>query len=151
MNTLLIGVAERQRIAALRAKAEAAQLPAETVKRQLARRRRGETVPVPPEFTIELPDGFRVTYTIEHRLGSDNNVRCLAVSAAAGELCDVSQVNLLLEEFGFTGRFRQLPGWIEASGGRRTINLIEEPGREELAMLDEPELGTDPDETPEAE
>jgi len=127
MNTLLIGVAERQRIAALRAKAEAAPLPAETVKRQLARRRRGETVPVPPEFTIELPEGFRVTYTIEHWLGSDNNVRCLAVSVAAGELCDVGQVNLLLEEFGFTGRFRQLPAWIETSGGRRTINLIEEP------------------------
>jgi hypothetical protein len=132
MKTLWLGADERCAIARLRAKAEAAPLAPDAVAVAAARRRRGQTPPLPIPFTLVLPDGFRVAFTIErHPSGPERHL----VICGAGH---PAQVAMLLAEFGFLGGWRELPVWIEASGGGRgrAVNIAEPlPLPVELEML----------------
>lgn len=105
MSALVLGVAERDRINALRERAAAAPFSMA----EMERRSRGfdpanpktrTTDSLPPEFTIEIPRGFTVTYTIEEQpIGL---CRHISVSVdTPGRLPNSHALAWLLEAFGF--------------------------------------------------
>jgi hypothetical protein len=135
---LWLGAAERQAIARLRAKAEASPIAPGAVAAQHARRCRGEGMLLPVPFTIALPDGFRVAFTIEERpsgpQGYPVTERHLVICGAGHP----AQVAMLLAEFGFMNDWRDLPVWLEPAGGGRgrAVNIVEAlPPPVELEML----------------
>jgi hypothetical protein len=126
---LWIGPTEKAAIRGLIAKAGRERVPLEDMKRRALSLQRG--IPLPKRynmlFTIEIPFGFTVTYTVEEQ--SQGWTRHLSVAAdRPGRAPSPEAVDMLMREFAF-----RAPGvrhieikWMEPLGNdRKAINLVE--------------------------
>lgn len=77
--------------------------------------------------TIEIPDGFRVTYTVEQQPAGP----CRHMSVSVKTLSkrrgpSVEAVQTLMREFGFINPLERTMSWLEdTSFGRMAINIVE--------------------------
>jgi hypothetical protein len=110
-----------QRIARLRAAAEAAPMMPFDVLARLRLRQSDREVPDPPAHTVALAEGYLVAFQIEE--WPDGRWRRLTISSS-GDVWD--GLHMLLGEFGFVcGRLHQLRWWGPARGGRRVFTIAE--------------------------
>jgi hypothetical protein len=100
-------------------------------------------------FTIDIPFGFTVTYTIEEQ--PQGWTRHLSVAAdRSGRAPHPAAVEMLMREFGFRAAgVRQIEIlWMEAIGNdRQAVNLVEYIEASAAAVLDD--YIRDPDQEPE--
>jgi len=140
-RALIIGEAERAAIAALIEKAAAAPTPFETIKKLAeARERIGVFNPLHEEFTIEIPQGFRVTYTHEYQR-ADVVCRHMSVSLRSENRAapSLAAFQMVMEAFGFVSRFPKLPMWLEKMDDGTPIVSAVEPLDGDMAKLKKPE------------
>jgi hypothetical protein len=126
---LWIGPEQKAAIAELIAKAGRERVPLENMKRRVKNLQRG--IPLPKSynqaFTIEIPFGFTVTYTVEEQ--PQGWTRHLSVAAdRSGRAPHPAAVEMLMREFGFRAAgVRQIEiAWMEWLGNdRQAVNLVE--------------------------
>jgi len=132
-RALVIGPVACERIAALLRRAAAEPVAHETLEALVA----GDLVPAEDHnarFTIEIPEGFRVTFTFEHQPGGLCRHMSVSVTNARGRLPHPAVVAALMREFGFhadglgpePAPGRAL-GWLEETlgTGGSAINVVE--------------------------
>lgn len=136
MAALLLGVAEKHALKDLRARAEAFPVDMLEVK-ELLKTPDGaqQHFQHMKAYTVEIPHGFVVTFTIEdrHPMG---RVRHLSVSVRqVGRVASVPAIQMLAEELGFWGRIPEeaYHVWPEEIGnGSKAINLVQQMQRPTL-------------------
>lgn len=108
MSALVLGPAEKELIAELRERASAAPIGLDRIKAMSdgfdpddpASRKGREDQRVSADFTIDLPGGFRVTYTLEQQ--PPGLCRHLSISVGApGRAPSPHAIAALMQEFGF--------------------------------------------------
>jgi hypothetical protein len=148
---LWIGPDAATAIADLVAKAGRERVPLEDMKRRVAALQRG--IPLPKSynraFTIKIPFGFTVTYTIEEQ--PQGWTRHLSVAAdRSGRVPHPAAVDMLMREFGFRAAgVRQIEIlWMEPLGNdRQAVNVVEYIEASAGAVLDDDYI-RDPDQEP---
>jgi hypothetical protein len=126
---LWIGPEQQAAISGLIAKAGRERLPLEDMQRRALRLQRGDKLPKTYNmpFTIEIPFGFTVTYTVEEQ--PQGWTRHLSVAADRPRRAPSPEAaDMLMREFGFRAPgVRQIEiKWIEPLGNdRKAVNLVE--------------------------
>jgi hypothetical protein len=126
---LVVGPKEVAAIQQLIKKAGEHRVPLEDMQRRALRLRRGDKLPKSYNmpFTIEIPFGFTVTYTVEEQ--PQGWTRHLSVAAdRVGRAPTPEAVDMLMREFGFRAPgVRQIEiKWMEPLGNdRKAVNLVE--------------------------
>lgn len=132
MRVLAIGPDEQKAIEALVAKATATPIPLEIIQElakgfdpaDVSTRRTAEGKYLPSEFTIDIPDGYRVTYT--HEMQPGGLCRHLSVSVSSEKLPSGAAVMMLMSDFGFRGPIEMCATWLEEyAAGFQAVNIVE--------------------------
>lgn len=75
-----------------------------------------------PEFSCEIPDGFRVVYTIENQpMGKVRHIS-ISISGEKGKLPNPAAVEMIISEFGFKNKLEDCHVSIEKD---IAINVID--------------------------
>lgn len=128
MRPLLIDEGVRAKITKLVELAASQPMPLDQVRKMAEKRSNGMmTNPLNDDLTIDIPEGWRVTYTHEHQR---NDVVCrhLSVSvsnARKGFGPNPAAVAVLLEEFGFKNKIGEMPAWTTDDDGRTIVEFLE--------------------------
>ena len=103
---LIIGRPERDLIAGLCRRAEAAPLSLAETRRQMRRAIAAEPIESPAALTIALPTGWRAALTIEESTGGGRDRHLRLWSAVRGRVIAIEDALVLLPFFGFRARNR---------------------------------------------
>lgn len=142
-HALIIGPDEKALIAALIEKAGKQPMDYETVKKLAeARERMGGENPINDDSTIELPVGYRVTYTHEMQR-RDVECRHISVSllgARAGRGPHPAAVETIMNEFKFKGFIGTCAMWTTLlPSGRLAIEALEPVDGDMSRLMKKPE------------
>lgn len=129
MRALVIGPTQKAAIAALIAKAAEHVTPLDAVKRAAQFRSQtgvGENA-MNEALTIEIPNGYTVTYTHEEQPGGVCRHMSVSVSDAPRRGPNPHAVAMLMEEFGFKNPFGGAHMWLDEGELRAVIVNVLEP------------------------
>lgn len=142
-RALLIGKDEEAAIAALREKAAAAPIAQDVLQFRAFRASSGEFVEPFPEFTIQIPQGYTVSYTVE--LQPPGPCRHMSVSIDSKKLPHIEAVKLLMKEFRFINPIENVFIIESIMGdGRKSINVIEPLDGNLTPFLQQPDRPASP-------
>lgn len=128
LRPLIIGPNEQALIRGVIAKAAAEVLPHAVMKRLAGRTRTPEFATMNNDKTIDIPDGYRATYSHEEHLPG---VVCrhLSISvknALVGKGPNPHAVGMIMAEFGFKSVLGGCPMWLEDLGDDAfAVNIVE--------------------------
>jgi hypothetical protein len=125
IRPLVIDDALRERFLQIREKATRSPITVARLAQLTSGFNRGASLSIFADTTIDLPFGYRVTFTVEHQ--PTTVCRHLSISVSdPGKLPGIAAVEMLMKEFGFINPLNRCLMWLEEfDPGHQAVNLME--------------------------